>query len=191
MDDGLMKKFFAWGSVFLCLSFILFIIDAVSFCETPQERCNNVVVLTGGKNRIQHALKLIQENQTKNIFISGVHTKTTLNDILDESEHKRNVNFILGKKAKNTFENAEEIDEWVSTNNIKKITLITSDYHMRRSIIVLNHKSRGVKIIPCVSKSNFDFYFLKMCAKEFYKTACVCLKFFFDGIKKVGCYGNR
>lgn len=166
-----------------CLSFGFFIIDAVSFKEIAQEQCDNVVVLTGGKNRIRHALQSIKTNQPKNIFISGVYAKTTLNDILGEEENREDVNFILGKKAKNTFENADEIDNWVKINGVEKIVLITSDYHMRRSILALTHKNKNVKIIPCASKSKFNFYFFKICVKEFHKTIYVYLKFLFDDFK--------
>lgn len=167
-----------------CICFGLFIIDALSFKEIVQEQCDNVVVLTGGKNRINHALQAIQTNQPKNIFISGVYVKTRLNDILGRDENKKSVNFILGKNARNTFENAEEIDSWAGANNVEKIILITSDYHMRRSILVLNHKNENIKIIPCVSKSKFNFYFFKTCIKEFHKTIYVYLKFLFCDFRK-------
>lgn len=177
--------FFLGGVIAIwCLLFGFFLIDALSFKGITQEQCDNVIVLTGGKNRIQHALRSIKTNRSKNIFISGVYAKTTLNDILGEDENKEGVNFILGKKARNTFENADEIDNWVRINGIKKIMLITSDYHMRRSILALNHKNKTVKIIPCVSKSKFDFYFFKICVKEFHKTIYVCLKFLFDDFSK-------
>lgn len=159
-----------------CLLFLLFITDAISFNHMSNEQCDNVVVLTGGRNRIQHALEAIQTNQPKNIFISGVYAKTTLNDILGNNVNRDRVNFILGKHAKNTFENAEEIDNWVSTNKIEKIILITSDYHMRRSLLVLENVNSGLKVIPCISKSQIDFHFIEICLKEFHKTIYVLFR---------------
>lgn len=160
--------------------FGVFLIDAFSFNETFDKHCDSVVVLTGGKNRIRHALNVIKVSPPKNVFISGVHKKTTLRAIIGDSGNHPDINFILGKEAKNTFENAEEIKNWVITHAIKKIILITSDYHMRRSLLVIRDKNKELEIIPCASKSKFDFLFLKMCTKEFHKTLYVCVKIFFD-----------
>lgn len=159
-----------------CLLFCLFIVDAISFSNISNEQCDNVVVLTGGRNRIQHALEAIKTNRPKNIFISGVYSKTTLTDIIGDDENKNEVNFILGRRAKNTFENAEEIDNWVIMNKIEKIILITSDYHMRRSMLVLKNANSRLKVIPCASKSRFDLRFIEMCLKEFHKTIYVFFK---------------
>ena len=54
-----------------CLSFGLFVIDAVSFKEIAQEQCDNVVVLTGGKNRIRHALQSIKSAE-KYIYFRSI-----------------------------------------------------------------------------------------------------------------------
>ena len=67
-------------------------------------------------------------------------------------------NFVLGKDARNTLENAEEVGEWVSRNNINKIVLVTSDYHMRRSMMILKHKNPKLEIIPCAVKSKRKGY---------------------------------
>ena len=40
----------------------------------------------------------------------------------------------LGRKAKNTIENAIETEEWIRKNNIKSIRLVTSSYHIPRSM---------------------------------------------------------
>jgi uncharacterized SAM-binding protein YcdF (DUF218 family) len=165
--------------------FLWFMLDAFFCSSVPDASCDNVVVLTGEKCRIPHALRSIEINKPRSIFISGVNEKTTLNDILGINllEYnivypKKDVSFILGKRAKNTFENAIEINEWVKKNGIKKILLITSDYHMRRSILEIKHKTKDLEIVPYASKSEFGFRFLKNCLKEFHKTIYVCIKNF-------------
>ncbi|MBR1733992.1 MAG: YdcF family protein [Alphaproteobacteria bacterium] len=159
-----------------CFSFFLFFYDAISFRNVSDEQCDNIVVLTGDKNRIPHALNNIRRNKPENIFISGVYTKTRIKDIIGDSKITKNVNFILGKQATNTFENAEEINNWVRSNKINRIILVTSDYHMRRSILVLHNINKNLEIIPCASKSQFDFHFFIICLKEFHKTVYVFCK---------------
>ena len=49
------------------------------------------------------------------------------------------INF--GQKAKNTIENAFETDNWLKKNSeIQKVILITSYYHLPRSILIFKKK---------------------------------------------------
>jgi len=164
-------------------AFCLFVFDAVFYTNIPNASCDNVVVLTGGKGRIPYALKTVNINKSKNIFISGVYQKTTLNAILGDKKNENNASFILGKDAKNTSENAIEINNWITKNEIKKILLITSDYHMRRSILEIKHINKELEIIPYSTKSSFNFNFLMNCIKEFHKTIYVYVKNIFDTLK--------
>ncbi len=157
-------------------AFCLFFFDTVFYSNVSDACCDNVVVLTGGKGRIPYALKSININKPKNVFISGVYQKTTLNDILGNKKNENNVSIILGKNASNTFENAIEINNWITKSEIKKILLITSDYHMRRSILEIKHINKELEIIPYASKSSLNFKFLINCIKEFHKTIYVYIK---------------
>lgn len=161
-------------------AFCLFLIDTIFYSNTANARCDDVVVLTGEKNRIPYAIKSININKPKNMFISGVYQKTTLSDILGKEKNENNVLFILGKNAKNTFENAIEINNWLTENGIKKIILITSDYHMRRSILEIQHANKELEIIPYSSRSSLNFNFLIKCIKEFHKTIYVFIKNILD-----------
>lgn len=139
--------------------------DARSFPKQIDEPCDNIVILTGGRYRIRHIFNTVRDSENfkpKNIFISGVHSKTSLKDIFVANMDLKNdqwlekikqCNFILGKNAHNTIENAEEIDEWVRDNSIKKVVLVTSDYHMRRSMMILKYKNRDLEVIPCAVRS--------------------------------------
>jgi uncharacterized SAM-binding protein YcdF (DUF218 family) len=152
------------------ISFLFFVTD-VRFCSNiPNSICDNVVVLTGDKNRIPYALQYIYIHKPKNIFISGVYEKVKLEDILGSHEMPNyGGNFILGRHAKNTVENAFEIMDWTMKNNIKEILLITSDYHMRRSVLEIKNVYQELLVIPYASKSEFDIGFMVNCFKEFHK----------------------
>jgi uncharacterized SAM-binding protein YcdF (DUF218 family) len=141
-------------------------------------------VLTGDSKRITHAFHSVEAYKPKNIFISGVYEKTTLKDI-SQNRHLKNVGIILGKQAKNTKENALEIDKWAMENNISEILLITSDYHITRSILELKHVNGGLKIYPHEVKSDINLKFVWQCIKEFHKIVYVCIRNFVEGLESL------
>ena len=114
--------------------------------------------------------------KVKNIFISGVYRQTNLKDLLAKKDEISGVKIILGKSAKNTNENAKEIVEWLHLNKINELTLITSDYHMRRSIVELKNSCSDLIIHPAAVKSENNFFFVWTCVKEFHKTCYVYVK---------------
>ena len=153
------------GLIFL--SFIWFVFDARSPTDLPSDfLCDNIVVLTGGKNRIKLALDSIHRFKAKNVFISGVYEKTKLQDILMDSDIG-DVTVSLGYKAKNTRENAKEVREMAEDLDIHEIVLITSDYHMKRSLYEIKRFNPGLKVYPMKVRSTLNFGFLFLCLKEF------------------------
>jgi uncharacterized SAM-binding protein YcdF (DUF218 family) len=123
----------------------------------------------------------------KNIFISGVYKKTTLRDILP-SGYVENIHIILGKQAKNTRENALEINKWAKQNQISEILLITSDYHIPRSVIELKFASDSLKIYPYAVKSGVTFKFIEKCVKELHKIMYVYVRSFAEKVGISSCY---
>lgn len=129
-----------------------------------KEECCNfktdaVVVLTGGRDRIGTALLRLKDGLSDKVFISGVSKKVGLKEILnyynkielDEDEIKK---IEIGNQARNTKENAFEVNQWIENNNIQSILLITSDYHMPRSMIEIKSVNDKIEAIadPVASK---------------------------------------
>lgn len=108
-----------------------------------------IVVLTGGRNRISEAVKLMNEGLADKLFISGVEKNTSLKDISnlqDTPLPEKNVS--LEKKSTNTVENAIETKAWLEKNNISSIRLVTSNYHLPRSIQEFQYQNEKLNIIP-------------------------------------------
>lgn len=120
------------------------------------EKADAIVVLTGGKNRLEYGLKLLAEGKSEKLFISGVHEAITESQLvkLAPPELRRKVTqmdegaITLGREAWNTIGNAEETKRWLQEQNVKSILLVTSNYHMPRSFYEFRHLVKGVKIIP-------------------------------------------
>lgn len=116
-------------------------------------RTDAIIVVTGGSSRINEGLDLLQEGRTNNLFISGVHEKVSLPTLFSMwdgyEENKRPCCITLGHIAQNTQENALETRSWLDAQgNIKDIWLITSNYHIPRAFLELQHSLPEIRITP-------------------------------------------
>lgn len=105
-----------------------------------------IVVLTGGQERIKAGLSLLDQNPTALFLISGVHTDRYLREIARYAQHQRNVD--IGFKATTTAENAQEIKSWLGDRKISHVHVVTSHYHMHRSLLELQQAMPHLKFLP-------------------------------------------
>ena len=139
-----------------------------------------IVVLTGGKNRITEAARLYNNNLADMLFISGVGKHVDIKAL--ENEHHivfYKTNVLLGREATNTIENAIEVSEIIRRNNFKSVRLVTSYYHMPRSIELIKALIPDVKILehPVYSPNVSKRWWKK--PKSFYLIASEYHKFLF------------
>ena len=117
---------------------------------------DGIAVLTGGKGRIKEGLNLLEKNPEAKLIISGVDQKVTLKNITKKNNLFRNI--FLDKESKSTIENATQIINWAKMLKLKKIKIITSYYHMPRSILFLKHYGKDIIFIPHSVISNDTNY---------------------------------
>ena len=116
----------------------------------------NIVILTGGANRIKDGLKIIQDfKNSKNInykiLVSGTgmgFTKSSLKNKLGPNFNSQLIECCidLDSVSKNTLTNASETFKWTNKNDIKEFILITSNYHMPRAILEFKNVMPNLKI---------------------------------------------
>ena len=116
----------------------------------------NIVILTGGANRIKDGLKIIEDfKNSKNInykiLVSGTgmgFTKSSLKKKLGPNFNSQLIQCCvdLDSISKNTLTNAIETFKWTSKNDIKEFILITSNYHMPRAILEFKNVMPNLKI---------------------------------------------
>ena len=112
---------------------------------------DGIVVLTGGQARIQAAAKLLSEQRAKRLLISGVNKSTNRADLLLLSGLPKETFSCcvdLGYQALNTAGNAHEARLWAEKHEFKRIIVVTSAYHMPRSLLELSRALPGAKLIP-------------------------------------------
>ena len=117
----------------------------------------NIVILTGGSNRIKDGLKIINnvDKFTKanlKILISGTgkgFTKKSLKKMLTSNFNLKLLECCIELESisQDTFSNASETYKWVEINNINKFILITSNYHMPRALLEFKNKMPNLKIL--------------------------------------------
>ena len=160
---------------FITLLFLIayFFIELNSFKERiltlqkdPINLSSKVVILTGGTNRIKEGFEVIYKLDKKsitnlNVLVSGTgkgFSKLSLQEKLNPNFDLRLIECCvkLDSVSQNTYSNAVETSKWVSKNNIKEILLITSNYHIPRSILEFQNKMPNLKILyyPIIPKKH-------------------------------------
>jgi uncharacterized SAM-binding protein YcdF (DUF218 family) len=107
---------------------------------------DGIVIFTGGKTRLNVALDLFQQKKGRYLLVSGVNHQSNLSEIVDRLASKSQIT--LGYSALDTLGNAEETAAWARNHHLKTLRLITSNYHMPRSLFELRHLLPGLEIIP-------------------------------------------
>lgn len=117
-------------------------------CQIPREAARDttstdaIVVLTGGAGRIEYGLKLLAEGRAKRLFISGMESKLTPDQLVeripaqqrDRIEERPDSVIMLGFDARNTIGNAMETGRWMREQRFSSIRLVTANYHIPRAV---------------------------------------------------------
>jgi uncharacterized SAM-binding protein YcdF (DUF218 family) len=145
------------GIIFLLLLFmltvtVLFVDFAYKTFSVRQndKKADAIVVLTGGRGRVEEGIKLYRENQATWLFLIGVDPLVHKSDLFREYKGQRGGEGVfLEKVSRNTLENALQARELIIRKNVRSIKLITSRYHMKRAILIFqNVLPKDVAIYP-------------------------------------------
>ena len=129
--------------IFLSISFIRFYNNINSYNNPNGTLVEGIAVLTGGKGRIAKGIKLFKSSPGSYLIISGVDKNIKNIDIVPKELLKNNRVFI-DRKSETTIDNAEAIIKWAKQYRIGNIRIITSDYHMPRSMLILLRQSKSL-----------------------------------------------
>ena len=126
---------------------LVYLAGFVGFAVTlPQPlgavKTDAVVVLTGGKGRIARGLEVLERGEAREMFVSGVDPEVKPGEFAAEFEVPDAVMrccVTLGYLAVDTRSNAGEAAQWLTTNDVRTVRLVTTDWHMRRAAAELRH----------------------------------------------------
>jgi uncharacterized SAM-binding protein YcdF (DUF218 family) len=110
---------------------------------------DGIVALTGGGMRLDMAVALFEKGVGERLLISGVNTQASKRDLKRLVHGKRRFDCCadLGYAAENTFGNAKEAAAWTRFHHYRRIVLVTSRYHMPRSLMEFHDVMPDVTVI--------------------------------------------
>ncbi len=162
---------------FLFLFFIFITLKIViNFKTNPDlKKIDAIVVLTGGKGRINLGKQFLRANKNIYFIVTGANPNFSLK-FLREKLNLHGKNVIIENRSKNTIENAYEVKKIIKKYRIKKILLITSKSHMIRALIIFKMiLPNNIKIYPFAVQDKITFFKI---FKENIKLIYFFIKFF-------------
>lgn len=167
---------------------VLFIDFTYKTFSYPQisTKADAIVVLAGGKGRVEEGVRLFRASRAEYLFFIGVDPRVRKIDLYrPQPGDPPSEKVILEKASRNTLENAIFGRDLIVQHDIRSIILITSRYHLKRSSILFrNSLPKDIAIYPYpVDSSKFKESWwnhggsFQLLFREFYKY-CMFRTFF-------------
>lgn len=127
-----------------------FVASSLWIRSDPSIPTDAIVVLTGGRLRLETGLQLFAAGSAKKLFVSGVNQRVDQGELLrtlGPLGQRAACCIVLGHEADNTFGNARETANWMQEEGYKSLRLVTSWYHMRRGLLEFGRAMPEIRII--------------------------------------------
>jgi uncharacterized SAM-binding protein YcdF (DUF218 family) len=130
--------------------FVIFASSIAHYAPAAGVRADGIVVLTGGVHRLSEAARLLSEDRGKRLLISGANPAATRHDLYRKSGLSAELfeRVDVGYVALDTSGNAEETKAWATSHGFSRLIIVTSSYHMPRSLIELGRAMPAIALIP-------------------------------------------
>jgi len=128
-----------------------FVHSSLSIAVDHTTPTDAIVVLTGGRLRVETAIDLLDAGQARKLFISGVNPhvdRVALLRVVGRMGDGDTSRIEIGHEAENTLGNARETAEWMQQEGYRSLRLVTSWYHMRRSLLEFERAMPDARIAP-------------------------------------------
>ncbi|MDE0944194.1 MAG: YdcF family protein, partial [Alphaproteobacteria bacterium] len=119
--------------------FLLFASQLPTRVVTHPVVSDAIVVLTGGRGRLQAGLKLLASGGGARLLISGVNAGISAKQLRTSTVEATRLFTCcvdLGYQAHDTRGNAVETAQWMQRRGYDSLHLVTASYHMPRSLLL-------------------------------------------------------
>ena len=142
---GLIIALLAWLA-----GFVWFIHLVGKTTEIPAHT-DGIVAFTGGPDRVETALRLLDEGRADHLLLSGIGGGAELPELAHLAGLRATplyARVTIGRGATTTRGNAVETAAWVSAGSIQSLLVVTASYHMPRAMAELSHVLSNVRLYP-------------------------------------------
>lgn len=142
---------FVWLFVCYAIGFALFVVNLPLPAVVSASKADAIVALTGEGGRLAPAVLLLEQGGGKRLLISGVNkatSKRSLKTLLQDAGAAFDCCADLGFAAADTRGNAEEAARWARQHNYHSLIVVTTSYHMPRSLAEFGAQMPDVKLVP-------------------------------------------
>jgi uncharacterized SAM-binding protein YcdF (DUF218 family) len=147
----------------IVLSYVLGFVIFTATLPKPQPspaRADAIVALTGEEKRVDAAVALLEGGVGKRLLITGVHKEVTKDELKHVAHGGPRFDCCadMGYQAEDTQGNADETANWTRAHGYKSLVVVTTNYHMPRSLAEFSADMPGVKLMPYpVEPREIDF----------------------------------
>ena len=140
------------------LAFVLFV-SSLPAAPAELPKADGIVALTGGGERLDTAVSLLEHGVGKRLLVSGVSEETTKETVGKMADGGRRFACCadIGYSAEDTHGNAEEAAEWARGHHFTSLVIVTARYHMPRTLQEFSAAMPHATLIPYpVDQSRID-----------------------------------
>jgi uncharacterized SAM-binding protein YcdF (DUF218 family) len=134
-----------------CAGFARYVSSLDRAERDPDAKADGIVALTGGAHRIEDAIALLGRGFGTRLLITGVGARTSREEIARLSPGLRDLVECcvdLDYRARDTIGNAFETGRWAREKGFRSLIVVTSNYHMPRTLAELNHALPETRKVP-------------------------------------------
>lgn len=146
----MIRRIFALIVVVWALGFVAFVVWLPGPADGVET--DAIIVLTGGENRIERGIELLEARKARRMLVSGVNRTVRPAELAEEKGAPQELFdccIDLGQEAVDTRSNGEEAARWVRENRFETVRLVTTDWHMPRARFEMARAmDDGVTIVP-------------------------------------------
>ena len=127
-----------------------FIASGLTLRDDGSAATDAVVVLTGGRLRLEAGLQLLAAGTAKKMFVSGVNQHVDRDELLralGPGAGRSSCCIVIGHEAADTVGNARETASWIREQRYSSLRLVTSWYHMHRSLLEFRRAMPAITIV--------------------------------------------
>ena len=130
--------------------FLIFASFVARPSDNPDVGAEGIVVMTGGQHRLAEGARLLAEGRGRRLLVSGANRMVSREDIQRASglETQMFDRVDVGYEALDTIGNAEETRDWARERGFRRMIIVTSTYHMPRTLVELRRSMPEAIFIP-------------------------------------------